>query len=154
MRVSSALSRALRAVQRRAACRLPRRRRAHGHVFSSRQGKGRETQVASRQQPDADRTLMALVEVSHLVKRFTRTAGLFGRSSVVTAIDDVSFGIEEGETFGLVGESGSGKTTTGRCILRLIEPDSGSVTFRGDDVLTFSRARMRQARREMQIVFQ
>ncbi len=69
-------------------------------------------------------------------------------------MDDVTFSIEAGETFGLVGESGSGKTTTGRCILRLIEPTSGSVRFRGEDVLGFSPARMRQARREMQIVFQ
>jgi ABC-type oligopeptide transport system ATPase subunit len=56
--------------------------------------------------------------------------------------------------FGLVGESGSGKTTTGRCILRLIEPSSGAVRFRGDNVLEFSRRRMREARRHMQIVFQ
>jgi ABC-type oligopeptide transport system ATPase subunit len=69
-------------------------------------------------------------------------------------VDDVSFSIEEGETFGLVGESGSGKTTTGRCLLRLIEPTSGSVRFRGDDVLAFSAERLRKARRDMQIVFQ
>ena len=95
-----------------------------------------------------------LVEVSHLVKHFVRDAGLFGKGSRVTAVDDVSFSIAEGDTFGLVGESGSGKTTTGRCMLRLIEPTSGAVRFRGDDVLVFSRARMRQARRDMQIVFQ
>jgi ABC-type oligopeptide transport system ATPase subunit len=69
-------------------------------------------------------------------------------------VDDVSFSIEEGETFGLVGESGSGKTTTGRCMLRLIEPSSGSVRFRGDNVLDFSSRRLREARRQMQIVFQ
>ena len=95
-----------------------------------------------------------LVEVSHLVKHFVRDAGLFGKGSRVTAVDDVSFSITEGDTFGLVGESGSGKTTTGRCMLRLIEPTSGAVRFRGDDVLAFSRVRMRQARRDMQIVFQ
>jgi peptide/nickel transport system ATP-binding protein/oligopeptide transport system ATP-binding protein len=95
-----------------------------------------------------------LLEVHNLVKEFTRTAGLFGKASVVRAVDDVSFSIEAGETFGLVGESGSGKTTTGRCILRLIEPTSGSVRFKGEDVLQFSRSRMRQARRDMQIVFQ
>src|SRR6185503_2404066 len=97
---------------------------------------------------------MSLVEVSHLVKHFVRNAGLFGKGSRVAAVDDVSFSIEEGDTFGLVGESGSGKTTTGRCMLRLIEPSSGAVRFRGEDVLAFPRARMRQARRDMQIVFQ
>jgi len=97
---------------------------------------------------------MALVEVSHLVKRFTRDAGWFRRGVTVAAVDDVSFAIDEGETFGLVGESGSGKTTTGRCMLRLIEPTAGEVRFRGENVLAFTRARMRQARRDMQIVFQ
>jgi oligopeptide transport system ATP-binding protein len=97
---------------------------------------------------------MPLVEVSHLVKRFVRYGGLFRKGTVVAAVDDVSFAIEEGETFGLVGESGSGKTTTGRCMLRLIEPTSGVVRFRGDNVLAFSSRRMREARRQMQIVFQ
>jgi oligopeptide transport system ATP-binding protein len=97
---------------------------------------------------------MPFVEVAHLVKHFVRGGGLLGRSTIVKAVDDVSLAIEEGETFGLVGESGSGKTTTGRSILRLIEPTSGSVVFRGEDVLTFSRRRLREARRDMQIVFQ
>jgi ABC-type oligopeptide transport system ATPase subunit len=97
---------------------------------------------------------MPLVEVSRLVKQFTRGAGLFQSGTTVTAVDDVSFAIDEGETFGLVGESGSGKTTTGRCMLRLVEPTSGEVKFRGENVLGFARARMRQARRDMQIVFQ
>jgi len=97
---------------------------------------------------------MALVEVSHLVKRFTRDAGWFRAGVTVAAVDDISFAIDEGETFGLVGESGSGKTTTGRCMLRLVEPTAGEVRFRGDDVLAFTRSRMRQARRDMQIVFQ
>ena len=95
-----------------------------------------------------------LVEVSHLVKQFTRDAGLFRKATPVAAVDDVSFTVEEGETFGLVGESGSGKTTTGRCILRLTEPTSGKVRFKGEDVLAFSPSRLRAARREMQIVFQ
>ncbi len=97
---------------------------------------------------------MPLVEVSHLVKHFTRDAGLFRAGTRVAAVNDVSFSIDEGETFGLVGESGSGKTTTGRCLLRLVEPSSGTVTFRGEDVLGFSNKRMREARRDMQIVFQ
>jgi peptide/nickel transport system ATP-binding protein len=97
---------------------------------------------------------MALVEVAHLVKRFVRDGGLFRKGTTVSAVDDVSFAIEEGETFGLVGESGSGKTTTGRCMLRLVEPTSGAVRFRGEDVLAFTSRRMREARRQMQIVFQ
>lgn len=97
---------------------------------------------------------MALIEVAHLVKHFTRGGGLLRSGTRVTAVDDVSFSIDEGETFGLVGESGSGKTTTGRCMLRLVEPTAGAVRFRGENVLEFSRARMRAARRDMQIVFQ
>jgi oligopeptide transport system ATP-binding protein len=97
---------------------------------------------------------MPLVEVSHLVKTFTRGGGLLRKGTPVTAVDDVSFTIDAGETFGLVGESGSGKTTTGRCLLRLIEPTSGVVRFDGENVLEFSRTRMREARRRMQIVFQ
>ena len=98
---------------------------------------------------------MALLDVRHLVKHFRRGGGLFAPPpTVVRAVDDVSFAVEEGDMFGLVGESGSGKSTTGRCILRLIEPDAGEVLFRGEDVRTYSRSRMRLARRHMQIVFQ
>ena len=97
---------------------------------------------------------MALLQVRHLTKEFSRREGLFGRTTSVRAVDDVSFTIKKGETFGLVGESGSGKTTTGRCILRLIEPTSGDVIFDGKDVLKLSRGDMRRLRRDMQIVFQ
>jgi ABC-type oligopeptide transport system ATPase subunit len=97
---------------------------------------------------------MALVEVRHLTKHFERGGGFLRPKSIVRAVDDVSFSIEERETFGLVGESGSGKSTTGRCMLRLIEPTSGEVLFRGENVLAFDRARLRAARRDMQMVFQ
>ncbi len=98
---------------------------------------------------------MPLLEVRHLVKHYSRGGGLFAPPpAVVRAVDDVSFHIDEGDMFGLVGESGSGKSTTGRCILRLIEPDRGEVVFRGENVLEFSRSRMRLTRRDMQIVFQ
>ena len=97
---------------------------------------------------------MAIVEVRHLTKAFARPRGWLRRPDETTVVDDVSFDIDEGETLGLVGESGSGKTTTGRCILRLIEPTSGEVRFKGEDVRAFAPARLRAARREMQIVFQ
>jgi oligopeptide transport system ATP-binding protein len=97
---------------------------------------------------------MPLVEVSHLVKHFARGRRFFRARAVVKAVDDVSLTIDEGETFGLVGESGSGKTTTGRCILRLVEPTSGEVRIRGENLLAFSSSRLRLARRDMQIVFQ
>jgi ABC-type oligopeptide transport system ATPase subunit len=95
-----------------------------------------------------------LVDVSHLVKHFVRKGGLLRHGTVTRAVDDVSFSVHEGETLGLVGESGSGKTTIGRCLLRLIEPTSGHVRFRGEDILSFSGGRLRETRRHMQIVFQ
>jgi oligopeptide transport system ATP-binding protein len=97
---------------------------------------------------------VAIVEVRNLVKHFNRGGGFLRAASVVRAVDNVSFTIEEGETYGLVGESGSGKSTTGRCMLRLIEPTSGEMRFRGEDVLAFDRRRLRAARRDMQMVFQ
>ena len=97
---------------------------------------------------------MPLVEVRHLTKDFVRRRGLFGGRSIFRAVQGVSFSIERGETFGLVGESGSGKTTTGRCILRLVEPTSGDVLFDGRSILTLPRRELRRLRRHMQIVFQ
>jgi len=94
-----------------------------------------------------------LVTVEHLVKDFGGTS-LFRKSAPARAVDDVSFTIERGEMFGLVGESGSGKTTTGRCLLRLIEPTSGRVSFDGRDVLALGARELREARRHFQIVFQ
>jgi ABC-type oligopeptide transport system ATPase subunit len=96
---------------------------------------------------------MPLLDVQHLGKRYEQR-GLWRAARVTHAVRDVSFTIEEGETFGLVGESGSGKTTTGRCILRLIEPTMGQVRFRGEDVLSLDRKALRARRRQMQMVFQ
>jgi ABC-type glutathione transport system ATPase component len=98
---------------------------------------------------------MALVEVSHLTKLY-EPSDAFGRSTgtALRAVDDVSFTIERGETLGLVGESGCGKSTLGRLILRLIEPTSGSVRFDGQELTTLGATPLREARREMQIIFQ
>jgi len=99
---------------------------------------------------------VALVEVRDLTKIFPLGESAFGgrAQGEVHAVDGVSLNIAPGETLGLVGESGSGKSTLGRLILRLIEPTAGSVRFDGQDVLSAGRARMRQLRRDMQIVFQ
>ena len=98
--------------------------------------------------------MMPLVDVRHLVKTYSRRPTPFHRPVAVRAVDDVSFTIDEGETYGLVGESGSGKTTTGRCMLRLIEPTSGEFLFRDRNVFGLSASDMRAARRDMQMVFQ
>ena len=96
-----------------------------------------------------------LLEVRDLKKHFPIRKGLFSRvSGHVRAVDGVSFSVRRGETLGLVGESGCGKTTTGRAILRLVEPTSGSVTFDGAEVTTLPRAALRALPRRMQIVFQ
>ncbi len=91
-----------------------------------------------------------LVNVKGLVKHFP----VEGSDDVVRAVDGVSFEIFRGETLGLVGESGCGKSTVGRCLLRLIEPTAGEITFEGRDVVSLGKQELRELRREMQIVFQ
>ena len=96
-----------------------------------------------------------LLSVRNLAKHYERKAGIFGGATgVVRAVDGVSFDIAEGETLGLVGESGCGKTTTGRAILRLVEPTAGDVVFEGQNVLALKPGELRRLRRRMQIIFQ
>jgi oligopeptide/dipeptide ABC transporter ATP-binding protein len=96
-----------------------------------------------------------LVEVKNLTKHFPVKEGMFSaKGEVVHAVDDVSFTIKKGETLGLVGESGCGKSTTGRIILRLLEPTSGSVYFDGEDIFALDKRPLRELRRKMQIIFQ
>lgn len=89
-----------------------------------------------------------LLEVKRLKKYFQTPKGM------LHAVDDVSFSIQRGKTLGVVGESGCGKSTTGRTILRLLEPTDGQVLFRGEDISRLSPEEMRKKRREMQIIFQ
>src|SRR4051794_1816168 len=96
-----------------------------------------------------------LLRVKDLVKNFTVGGGFLGRDAdTVHAVDHVSFEIGAGETLGLVGESGSGKSTTGRCILRLVEPTAGEIWFEGRNVSALSPAEFRSLCRDMQIIFQ
>jgi len=96
-----------------------------------------------------------LLDVRHLKKYFPIRRGVLSRVAAhVKAVDDVSFSVNPGETFGLVGESGCGKTTTGRAVLRLIEPDSGEIQFDGEDLLKLDSGALRRKRRDMQIIFQ
>jgi oligopeptide transport system ATP-binding protein len=96
-----------------------------------------------------------LLQVNNLVKHFPIRGGLFRREiDRVHAVDGVTFHVAAGETLGLVGESGCGKSTTGRCILRLIEPTSGEVWFEGRNVTALDRNSLRALARDMQIIFQ
>src|ERR1700730_12909358 len=97
----------------------------------------------------------ALLNIQNLKTYYPIHSGLLQRQTgQVKAVDDVSFSIYEGETFGLVGESGCGKSTTGRTILRLIEPTDGKIWFEGKDISTLSGHEMQNIRRNLQMIFQ
>jgi oligopeptide/dipeptide ABC transporter ATP-binding protein len=97
----------------------------------------------------------SLLSVEHLVKTFALRGQFLHRSTgTVQAVSDVSFAVDRGETLSLVGASGCGKTTTARCVLRIVEPDSGSIVFDGVDLLRLAGEDMRRMRRRFQMVFQ
>jgi ABC-type glutathione transport system ATPase component len=99
----------------------------------------------------------SLLGVTELRKSYHRSAGVFsgdGGGQRFTAVDGVSFSVEPGETFAIVGESGCGKTTLARMLLRLIEPDSGEIRFGGQDLLALGGEKLREQRRQMQMIFQ
>lgn len=96
-----------------------------------------------------------LLQVKGLKKYFPITGGIFSKTvGEVKAVDDLTFTVHKGETLGIVGESGCGKSTTGRMLLRLIEPTDGSIIFEGQEVTKLSKQEMRKIRRDMQMVFQ
>ncbi|MGX7874651.1 ABC transporter ATP-binding protein [Mesorhizobium sp. ORM6] len=110
----------------------------------------------NRTAPQAQDAPEIILAVRDVTKEFDVRGGLLGWRSArkVKAVGGISFDLATGETFGLVGESGCGKSTFGRCLLRLIEPTSGEVVFKGTDLATLSAGEMRQFRRHLQIVFQ
>lgn len=96
-----------------------------------------------------------LLEVSNLKKYFPARKAILSRTpAYIRAVDDVSFALRRGETLGLVGESGCGKSTTGRCVLRLLEADAGRILFDGKNIRELDQADMRPLRKDMQIIFQ
>ncbi|MBA2876528.1 ABC transporter ATP-binding protein [Thermaerobacillus caldiproteolyticus] len=96
-----------------------------------------------------------LLQVNGLKKYFPITGGVFSKEiGEVKAVDDVSFTVYKGETLGIVGESGCGKSTTGRMILRLLEPTEGSIIFEGQEITRLSKSALRKMRRDMQMIFQ
>src|SRR3977135_482291 len=99
--------------------------------------------------------MTALLEVDGLVKHFVADRSVFGTPrAFVKAVDGVSFGVEAGKTLALVGESGCGKSTVSRLVLRLVEPDSGTISFEGRDLLGLNESELRAFRRDAQLIFQ
>jgi oligopeptide/dipeptide ABC transporter ATP-binding protein len=103
---------------------------------------------------EAKSDITPLLEINNLVKHFPIKGRLFESKSYVKAVNNISFHINVGETYGLVGESGCGKSTTGRLVLRMIDPTLGNVLYNGKDITLYSGEQLRQIRKDLQIVFQ
>ncbi|MFA7109048.1 MAG: ABC transporter ATP-binding protein [Sphaerochaetaceae bacterium] len=104
---------------------------------------------------DDKKEVKSLLCVENLKMFFPVTSGVFARNvGTVKAVDDISFEIKQGETFGLVGESGCGKTTTGKCILKIHEPTSGKIFYGGQEIVSMSKKEFAPLRRKIQLVFQ
>ena len=100
-------------------------------------------------------TKQPIIKVENLKMYFPLQKGLLSKTYAhVKAVDDVSFEVYEGETFGLVGESGCGKTTTGKCVIRILNPTDGKILYNGEDIAKYSHAEMAKYRRELQMIFQ
>ena len=96
-----------------------------------------------------------ILKVEHLKMYFPLTKGFMKKTGgVVKAVDDISFSVEKGKTLGIVGESGCGKTTTGKCILQINKPTEGKILYEGQDLITMDRSRLKDCRRDIQMIFQ
>ena len=114
-----------------------------------------ETVKEKGHETNADKTVNILLEARNLKKYFPIKEGMFTRDKrFIKAVDDISLKIYEGETFSLVGESGSGKSTLGRTLLRLHEPTDGRIFFQGQEITNLSRKKMREIRKDMQVIYQ
>lgn len=112
------------------------------------------TQELAEAMPGRENGRKTLLVVEHLKKYFSVGGGFLRRSALLRAVDDVSFEIFEGETFGLVGESGCGKSTLALTVVRLYEPDGGRIVFDGTDISHLSAAKLRPFRKDIQMIFQ
>lgn len=95
-----------------------------------------------------------VLSLQHVTKTYGGSSGWFGKTRSVKAVDNVNFTVRRGETLGIIGESGSGKSTTGRIVVRLVEPDSGEILFHGQDMMQLPRKTFREKRKALQMIFQ